>query len=604
MLSKSNPGLGSSSSLKSEPTQPNSGGAAESSDSSEKSKWEKISLAAISPQADFWFQDLNPVPLKTHLAKPLAAAGDTMSMVPLLRDESLNILPQMRVDLEDLGELLELTESKIGRVLLGFLDLKGVNYSLQTIFQLNHFQRVDLEGKSELVGSWGTDFQTPFTERVKIYRGADGKETAFWFTHLMASNLPIETEDGFSFREDDGSFQRYGHSDALLEAGAMTTGEWSTQIYLPEFLKRLAFMSETPFPSTAWLTSFSRDLCYKDTPAEARPIPTFVIEHQAACEGYASEISAAEGQMVHWSSIYPDVVLFGWRFGEESLPYFEDIVPTIADGLVYAVSTVEDGYKNFRNDDYPADWDSTLGSPAAHYAEFERGGEARGLPRWFAATDIGDEHFKTENLMVEAQEADAVGDQYRQFVLLNQVVNNGVGPYVTNAINTLIYSHYVPRLPHEPELMEIIEELADKSLSLEVLNETTNTMANMGIAYMVLGDDARAIAAFEAALERTDEYAESEASFFLAEIYERQGNAEKAVEYREREAEAGGYEAPDWFQPLGFDSRSAPPAAQAASGLGHERAGSQPRAKFCSQCGTKFEGEAVNFCPSCGTRRD
>jgi hypothetical protein len=204
---------------------------------------------------------------------------------------------------------------------------------------------------------------------------------------------------------------RVGHAEELLERGALTTGEWSTRIFLPEFLKRLAFMSETPFPSTAWLTSFSRNMAYSDTPHANRPIPTFAIQHQAECEGFARALSKQEGQLVHWNSLYPDVVLFGWRFGVESIQYLEDIMPTIVNGLVFAASTVEDGYRNFRTEDYPADWDSTVGSPAANYVEFERGVEAHGLPRWIAATEVADEYLFTELLWIEANQPEAIANR-------------------------------------------------------------------------------------------------------------------------------------------------------------------------------------------------
>jgi len=599
LLSKSNPGLGTSGSSSTPPSKPTESQSEASAGSEGKSKWQQITLAAIGPQATGWFEELKPVPLIEHLAKPLAVSQNTQEMLPPLRGDSASIVPQMRVDLEELGEEVPIPDSELGRAIMAFLDSRGVNYELETILTINHYQRVDLEGKHELNGRWATEFGTPFAQRLAIYRDKAGKETAFWHAHLMASTLPIEPFDGFSYREDDGSAVRAGHSDQLLEQGAMTTGEWSTKIFLPEFLKRLAFMSETPFPSTAWLTSFSRNMAYPDTPTESRPIPTFAIRQHAAAEGFAREQSEAEGQHVFWNSLHPDVVLFGWRFGLDSASYFEDLMPTIVDGLTAAVSTVEDGYRNFRNEDYPADWDSTVGSPAAHYVEFERGVEAHGLPRWVAATELATEHFWTLRLYSEGEEADRQGRPHVQVELLHKVVDNGLGPYVASAVNTLIYSHYAYRLPDEPSLMELVEELADRSLSLEVYGETTNTMANMGIAYLMLGDQGRAIAAFEAALERADKFAEAEASFFLADIYQRQGNQALAEEYAKREQEAGGYEAPDWYDRVAASPKTKLPLNQQTA----NPAASSPRAKFCTQCGAAFDTEDSNFCSSCGSRR-
>jgi hypothetical protein len=520
-------------------------------------------------------------------------------MLPLLRGESASIVPQMRVDLEELGEEVQIPDSELGRAIVAFLDSRGVNYTLETISTISHFQRADLNGKHELNGRWGTEFGTPFAQRLRIYRNKSGRETAFWHAHLIASTLPIEPFDGFSYREDDGSAVRVGHSEQLLEQGAMTTGEWSTRIFLPEFLKRLAFMSETPFPSTAWLTSFSRNMAYPDTPNASRPIPTFAIQHHAAAEGFARDQSDDEGEHIFWNSLYPEVVLFGWRFTADSIPYLEDIMPTIVDGLTASVTTVEDGYRNFRNEDYPADWDSTVGSPAANYVEFERGVEAHGLPRWVAATELANEYLFTELLWIEANQPEAIANRTQQAEILHRAVNNGLGPYIASAVNTLIYSHYAPRLPEEPGLMEIVEELADRSLSLEVTGETTNTMSNMGIAYLMLGSQERAIAAFEAALERADKFAEAEASFFLADIYQRQGKGDLAHEYANRAEEAGGYEAPDWYESVAPQPKAKKPVLSKTAST----VTPSTRAKFCTQCGTAFETEDSNFCSSCGTRR-
>jgi hypothetical protein len=600
LLSKSKPTRSLGDSAQTPPNQPDEP-QNEANDDSEpnKSKWQQVTLAIIGAQAAHWFEELNPVPLIEHLAKPLAVSQNTHEMLPLLRGESAKIVPQMRVELDDLGEEVQIPDSELGRAIVAFLDSRGVNYTIETILTINHFQRAEIDAKYELQGRWGTEIGTPFSQLLRIYRDKTGKETAFWHTHLMASTLPIESFDGFSYREDDGSVVRVGHSEQLLEQGAMTTGEWSTRIFLPEFLKRLAFMSETPYPSTSWLTSLSRNIAYPETPPASRPLPTYVIERQAAAEGFARDQSADEGEHIFWNSLHPEVVLFGWRFTADTIPYLEDVMPRIVDGLTAAVSTVEDGYRNYRTDDYPADWDSIVGSPAANYVEFERGVEAHGLPRWVAATELANEHFWTVGLFTQGEEAAHEGLDGVQEDLLLRAVNNGLGPYVAAAVNTLIYSHYAPRLPEKPESMEVIEDLADRSLSLEVWGETTNTMSNMGIAYLMLGSQERAIAAFEAALERADEFAEAEASFFLADIYQRQGNHALAEEYANRAQEAGGYEAPEWYESVA----SQPKAKKPLLGQSANPAAALPRAKFCTQCGTAFETEDSNFCSSCGTRR-
>jgi hypothetical protein len=168
---------GSSSTPPSEPTESQG---ESSAGSEEKSKWQQITLAVIGAQATHWFEELKPVPLIEHLAKPLAVSQNTQEMLPPLRGDSESIVPQMRVDLEELGEEVPIPDSELGQAIMAFLDSRGVNYELETIVTINHYQRVDLEGKHELNGRWATELGTPFAQRLAIYRDKSGKETAFW----------------------------------------------------------------------------------------------------------------------------------------------------------------------------------------------------------------------------------------------------------------------------------------------------------------------------------------------------------------------------------------------------------------------------------------
>ena len=124
--------------------------------------------------------------------------------------------------------------------------------------------------------------------------------------------------------------------------------------------------------------------------------------------------------------------------------------------------------------------------------------------------------------------------------------SNAVDPDIYEAINrlnTLIYSEYLPsknweaidRLYHEYELSDVGEQ-------------STNLMSNYGIALYIQGKVDEAIAQFEKTLDREDQFAESEASWFLAHIYKQVDNVEKWESYKQRCSYSGGYESPDFVE--------------------------------------------------------
>jgi hypothetical protein len=76
-----------------------------------------------------------------------------------------------------------------------------------------------------------------------------------------------------------------------------------------------------------------------------------------------------------------------------------------------------------------------------------------------------------------------------------------------------------------------------------VPNQSTNALSNWAISKYVAGDFGSAKDLFLQALERSDQYAEREASFYLSKIFQREGNRKLSRFYEKRCRKAGGYEA-------------------------------------------------------------
>jgi Tfp pilus assembly protein PilF len=84
--------------------------------------------------------------------------------------------------------------------------------------------------------------------------------------------------------------------------------------------------------------------------------------------------------------------------------------------------------------------------------------------------------------------------------------------------------------------------LLDQAVRLNIPNESTNALSNWGVVKFEVGNFDEAQKKFEQALERSDQYAEAEASFYLAKIHKANGNKELADLYDAKCQAAGGYE--------------------------------------------------------------
>ena len=84
-------------------------------------------------------------------------------------------------------------------------------------------------------------------------------------------------------------------------------------------------------------------------------------------------------------------------------------------------------------------------------------------------------------------------------------------------------------------------------MAKDVHQQTTNAISNGAVALYMQERLEEAEQQFLLALDRPDEYAEREASWFLSRIYEEAGEKKLAKEYAKRCANAGGYNKPSFI---------------------------------------------------------
>jgi hypothetical protein len=155
----------------------------------------------------------------------------------------------MEIDLADLGEVQDLESTEIGRAVLAELRNLGVTFHFVDKFPINHYQAVQLDVKNKIEGQWGTALGTPFVQHFSVYKDKSGMETGVWSVNLLASPVPLTVANEFEFDDGEDSGVLFVPDEQLAD-GMLCYGEISSKIHLPVLLKNLAFMSETPFPST------------------------------------------------------------------------------------------------------------------------------------------------------------------------------------------------------------------------------------------------------------------------------------------------------------------------------------------------------------------
>lgn len=555
----------------------------------ELSPWQKFTLSLVDPNSDRWFEDYGPLPLQDQFETEFAQLGSFPSLFSQSASDNLKIVPEFEIRQQNRGEIQDIPESSLGQALLQFLKTRGVTMDYKTTWLVAHESEMMLDVRHHLTGQWATESGTPFLQSLEIYKDANGEKTAYWFVDLLASPAPVASYNTFHIREENG-----GATPAKLttDDGGWTVGEVFLNLHLPPFIKQLAYMSETPFPSTQIL-AFGRDLAFKNVPAEARPTPFFTVLTHGSILGFSNIATQESGLPGHKfaGGVFPETVRFGWRIGESAIPYLEEIMPVVVDGCTMAMTIVEDGFKNYRDLDYPAPWDDMVGSPCMILSGYETSGSRQTAPQWVPNTAIGDIVRETISFANESTELASAGKHDEAERYLWTIIRDGAGPVIVHAINTLLYSHLIPSLFESPELIDDIEGLAQLAIDHEMVGQSTNAMSNLGIAYFLVGNLEASRTALTAALERADGYAEREASYFLSLIEESIGNTLLAEQFRNRCDQAGGYEPPVWL------------GRSVGSATGMDQSKPQPPKSFCGNCGTKFEDGTKKFCSECGEIR-
>lgn len=558
-----------------------------SGDFTEKAfSWSNLSLDVVSGTASQWFEQcgISTVEAEIHRRGRTIKSELVSTVWPTFFGESANpAISGLVVEDSDFGDLVPISQSPLGQKLIGLLSRLGVAWEYQHQIAIGPSSEgvgsmtfIEDTSQTEGLGRWANQFGTPYQQSFKVYRDSAGKESILWSAQVLVANRPYRHIVERDMGEVDGDSIYWEISSEDLARGHLTQGEMAEFIHIPEFAKRAFYLAETPFPSTPFM-ALSRSLAFGETDSSFFPRPVVIYERDAHSWG-RTRTESSDG-FSFFGSLFPTVVRMGWVLPDMSDEDLATVVPVVSDGLSRISTLVEDGYRNFNRPDYPAAFDYFLDSAAALRQEYSAGGSAGGLSCWIPVSLVGYELEDTFELAKYIWTNSESNSPERLEELLGRIAENGTGLVVSNAINDLVFSYLVPNGQYSEAqfLLELVELMPAGVQSV-------NAFSNHGIVLFKLGLLDEAVEKFLEALSSPTKFAEAEASYYLAAIYESQGNVSEANVFRSRCEAAGGYSTEDGVEvvaPAESSQVSAP--------------------KFCSECGTAIVSGA-KFCANCGHR--
>lgn len=565
-----------------------------------RSLWEKLTQPGVAYNATVWFSEFEASDLEANgstemkrihadYLATIEAALDVVeknsdseetrvvfsSLKSVAQNYNPQIFPSMELKLSDL-EPVEIHDSKLGKKLLSALDLAGIKYLDTSVNELPE-EATGVFMRWENTPEGNLNFQY-----IRIYKTDSGEEIAFWHTPLLASNRWIdyryvaESKGGDPF----AGFDRKRFSSP--------EGQYNLQWGLPAILKNVAFMAETPFPSTAGMFTFTRDLGFEGVSAKARPKPAFAIVEDELIP-FTHSPDDWEVQTLKPSHM----TLFGWVLTEDSLKSAEKVFAVVSSGCAYAVHVMEDGESNYADLFTGLDWYTYLRQPVVLADTKPEVYGQRYPAEWMTMPEYSRRHDYIWSNYNDVNSSPSSQERRDGF---EDLLQHGADRYVLHAANSLVFGEYLDSVINSEEELETALEILALAFNLDLDNDfgecqSSNALSNSGVVYYQAGNLDLAKRQLLGAIDRSEGIdfdcgSEDEVNYVLSLIYEELGDEDQASEHRQL---GEGYNSKDRLRRPG-SKHPATPARKAAG-------------KFCTSCGQEFLKVEQKFCSSCGAKR-
>lgn len=540
-----------------------------------RTPWEKLTQPGVAVNAATWFNEFQVIDLDANGSMEMKKVhADYTSLKSVAQSYNPQVFPEMELNLDELHPI-EIHESDLGKNILAALDALDIKYFNTSLSELPELATgVSMRWEDTPEGNLNLQF-------VRIYVDANGKELAFWYTHLLASNRPIDYR--YIAQSKGGNPFAYESEERF----SSPEGQYNLKWALPSILKNIAFMAETSFPSTAGMLTFTRDLAFEGIPAKARPRPAFAI---------VSDEMYPFTHEPEWNAepLKPSqTVFFGWVLTEESLLLPEKVMTLVSSGCSYALEVIEDGETNHSGLFTGVDWNTYLRQPVVLASTKPEAYGQRYPAEWITLPE-----YSRRSAYVKMNYNDVYNLPHSQERRdgFEDLLQNGCDQYVLHAANSLVFGEYLDSVIYSDEDLEIALEILAMAFSLDPSNyfedcQATNALCNAGILYY----QAAKLDLAEKHLHEVIDFGcgsdsgygnDDEANFVLSLLYEELGNEEAAQKHR------------DLGQDYNNRSKLRRPSSidSATTSTMHE-------GKFCTSCGKVFLRAQQKFCPGCGKER-
>lgn len=416
--------------------------------------------------------------------------------------DAIRVIPDVLKGPEGFGELVPFDDSGLGQKVRHYLEQAGV-IGTETSVLPTGGMLVDVGKTMGWYGPWGTEFGSRAFVRFEIRQNGDGEEWCCVYTNIaVATRYPL------------------GYGRMVSE-----------YFKVPWLLLSQLFIAETPFPST--IADMNRSVAYPDIPEHLWPRP-FASVGSPGLVTFVTETGSSQDTIDETVAAFPSVIRAGFAVSDRAAVHLEPLLASVITAATHLATIAEDGFRNYRNPDYPASFDHTYGSEYVLFLDdpADEGRTVGGHARWVPETLLGDLVSATNKV---ADEARATTDPVTRDQLVTWIIREGAGKSVASTINFAFDSLWWPEQSWDDAHYGL-----DVAVDLDEINESTMALVNLGRMFIAQGEPGFAKERLVKALERADRFAEAQASYLLGTIAKAESQPELAQQYFARGAEAEG----------------------------------------------------------------
>lgn len=581
--------------------------------------WSNVISPEFNKKADVWLKDLKLKNLEQYLLdrnETTASLAKIKHWVSeLFEPEVTQVIEDLVIDVELLGEAINIEESTLGKTLIEALKMAKIEWRWasqvdpENVWQMDSLEFPSLPqfpDKTRLEVFHDAEEKSSVLQYVRIHKNKRGQEVALWFGQQVVATRPMHQITHW-WANDPDTGKLWSDQVPLADLGkVLNFGEWSEQISLTALFKKLIFLAEAGAEAVSDAPG-TRAKKFKHLESATLPKPVAFFDKDTYV---ASTWESDDGDGMYSIEKFPHVANLGWIIRDTEAASLAKTFTILKGGLIRVQYALCDGFATGWKHNWSGSWDVNTLSGSLTVAP-EQKTKVNGAAFWVPNTLVGLEAAAIRGSYSNLYNGTLEGTARR--ATAENIVSKGSGAASINGINTYVFDYLLP---------EQDTTLALRILELAVLanqrGQSINAISNTGVALYVARDLEGAEEKFNQVLKHAERTNDNEAYFYLAALARIRGDETAAKDFDKKCAKAGGYESPLFAQAdeiaeapklrledLEDEVPGSTLTKSSGGGLGVtvNESSQENRASFCTQCGHKFENSEDNYCTECGAKR-